>query len=130
MSLELLRERRQAIEFTDEAFELLERYDWPGNLFELSNFVRRAIVFAVGMQVTAAHISELLPQLRTSRSDSTITVPFSGDLKLIERAIVVEVIHRSHGNKSVAARALGLHRKTLYRIIENQDEESSIRDCE
>ncbi len=42
------------------------------------------------------------------------------DLKIIERSIVSEVINRYNGNKSAAARALGLHRKTLYRILEDE----------
>jgi DNA-binding NtrC family response regulator len=105
--------------FSEEALCLLEAYDWPGNIHELSNFIRRLFVFVPDTEITAAHVNEHLTSPPPLRGLNTITVPFVGDLKLIERAIVAEVISRAHGNKSAAARSLGLHRKTLYRIIEN-----------
>ncbi len=105
--------------FSEEALVLLETYDWPGNIHELSNFIRRLFVFVSERDVTAAHVREHLTSPPTPRDVNTITVPFVGDLKLIEGAIVAEAINRAQGNKSAAARSLGLHRKTLYRIIEN-----------
>lgn len=122
--MELLRDRRQKIEFTEEALTLLERYDWPGNIYELGNFIRRAIVFAADPKISAARVSEFLPPVRPAVGTDMISVPFMGDLKHMERALVTEVINRSHGNKSAAARTLGLHRKSLYRIIENADGDS------
>lgn len=111
------------LSLTEEARQLLEAYDWPGNIYELSNFIRRVFVFSGKSEVTAAHVAEMLPPLPTLYGPDTITVPFVGNLKLIERAIVAEVINRTHGNKAAAARFLGLHRKTLYRIIENEADE-------
>jgi DNA-binding NtrC family response regulator len=107
--------RGPAPTFSEESLQLLEAHNWPGNVCELSNVVRRVFVFISEPEVTADHVAEMLPVLPGS---DTITVPFGGNLKEIERAIVAEVIHRARGNKSAAARSLGLHRKTLYRIIE------------
>lgn len=106
--------------FSEEALVALESYDWPGNIHELGNFIRRVFVFSTETQITAAHVNEYLNSPFRLRRMNTITVPFVGDLKLIQRAIVNEVINRSHGNKSAAARTLGMHRKTLYRIITEQ----------
>ncbi|MBL9125665.1 MAG: helix-turn-helix domain-containing protein, partial [Planctomycetaceae bacterium] len=55
---------------------------------------------------------------RYESSGDSITIPLTGDLKIIERQIISEVIKRCQGNKAAAARALGLHRKTLYRLLE------------
>jgi DNA-binding NtrC family response regulator len=114
-----LSECRTALKFSEEALRLLEAYDWPGNIYELGNLIRRFCVFAVEPEVSAAQVAAILPSPPAHGGGDTITVPFVGDLKLIERAIVAEVINRAQGNKSAAARSLGLHRKTLYRIIES-----------
>ncbi|HEY1785187.1 MAG TPA: helix-turn-helix domain-containing protein, partial [Pirellulales bacterium] len=103
-----------------DAHRALEAYSWPGNVYELSNLVRRAVVFAVGAEITAADMSELFPPPAATDAVETITIPYTGDLKIIERSIVSEVVNRHQGNKSAAARALGLHRKTLYRILEDE----------
>lgn len=117
-----LHDRRRKIAFTAEALAKLERYEWPGNIYELENFVRRAIVFTSESQLSAARVTELLPPTRPPENTEMISVPYIGDLKIMERALVSEVINRSHGNKSAAARTLGLHRKSLYRILEQDDE--------
>ncbi len=91
-------ERRQEISFAEDALKILEAYDWPGNVYELSSFVRRAIVLATCPQVNAVRVSELLPPARAVRQTQgaeTITVPFFGDIRLIERAIVTEAIQRA-----------------------------------
>jgi two-component system response regulator AtoC len=106
------------LRFSADALTLLEAHSWPGNVYELSNFIRRATVFASEARISAARAAELLTPARLPRSANTITVPFAGDLKRIEQSIVMEVINRFQGNKAAAARALGLHRRTLYRILE------------
>ena len=45
-------------------------------------------------------------------------VPLAGGLKQIERAVIAAVLERCRGNKAAAARVLGLHRRTLYRLLE------------
>ena len=71
-------------------------------------------------EISAEDVVHLLPNRATTDAVETITIPYASDLKIIERSIVSEVINRYNGNKSAAARALGLHRKTLYRILEDE----------
>lgn len=118
-----LRECCHKLSFTEDALRMLETYDWPGNLYELSGFVRRVLVFVNEPVVTAQIVQKTLP-LPVFQSSDSITVPFVRDLKEIQRAIVTEVLKRTHGNKAAAARILSLHRKTLYRIIEGLPQES------
>ena len=47
-------------------------------------------------------------------------MPLTGGLKQIEQYLVHEVIRRCRGNKAAAARSLGLHRRTLYRLLERK----------
>jgi DNA-binding NtrC family response regulator len=51
-------------------------------------------------------------------SAETLPLPLAGGLKAMERWIIEEVIRRCRGNKAAAARALGLHRRTLYRMLD------------
>ncbi len=113
--------------FAKDAHRALESYNWPGNVYELSNLVRRAVVFASGAEINAADMADLFPPPAATDAVETITIPYAGDLRIIERSIVSEVINRYNGNKSAAARALGLHRKTLYRILEDERHSERIR---
>ncbi|HZZ73874.1 MAG TPA: response regulator [Pirellulales bacterium] len=53
-------------------------------------------------------------------NENSLTVPLHGDLKEIERNLVRQVVRRFDGNKTAAAKALGMHRKTLYRVLERE----------
>jgi two-component system response regulator AtoC len=61
--------------------------------------------------------------LPTGELREMISVLLTGDLKHVERQIVEEMIRRLGGNKTAAARALGLHRRTLYRLLSREEKE-------
>jgi DNA-binding NtrC family response regulator len=108
------------VAFSSDAHRALKAHCWPGNAYELSNLVRRAVVFGSGAEITAAELGEMSPARTAPDAIDTITIPYAGDMRVIERSIVSEIITRFKGNKSAAARALGLHRKTLYRILDEE----------
>ena len=99
--------------FTPAAMDLLVKYDWPGNVRELENAVERAVVLLMGDYVSER---ELPPSLvcHEGGSDKGRLPDFNGmTLEEIERLIVTEVVENVGGNKSEAARRLGITRKTL-----------------
>ena len=102
--------------FSAGAWERLRSYDWPGNLPELASVVARAVAVSDGPEIGREAIDLPPPRVPGSRRE-TFPVPLAGDLRQIERAIVDEVVQRNGGNKAAAARVLGLHRRTLYRIL-------------
>ena len=133
MSLELppLRKRRKDIsllvkhfiksdwEIEDQALQLFERYDWPGNVRELINAVERAKIMAEGRTLRVRDF----PREATEYEPPD---PFTGvvdqdNLATIERAKVVEILRREGGNKTRAARALGIDRRKLYRLVEKYE---------
>ncbi len=61
-------------------------------------------------------------QIANTTGAQTVTVPLVGDLKAIERQLLKEVIWRCDGNKAAAARTLGMHRRTLYRMLAENEE--------
>jgi transcriptional regulator with PAS, ATPase and Fis domain len=130
MSLELppLRERAGDIpllldhfigpgwEMEEDARAALIAYDWPGNVRELINAVERAKILA---DDNLLRISDFPREAVEHHSMELHEVGLqSDDLAAIERAKVVEVLRREAGNKTRAARALGIDRRKLYRLVE------------
>ncbi|HQR44453.1 MAG TPA: sigma-54-dependent Fis family transcriptional regulator [Thermoanaerobaculia bacterium] len=108
-----------------EARELLLAYPWPGNVRELRNALERAAILCEGGLVTAAHLPISVSRGEVPLSPgpaagiSAASLPPSGvDLEAIEKAWVAAAIERSGGNKSRAARLLGLTRAQLYSRLE------------
>lgn len=105
---------RQVTSISFEACAKLESYGWPGNLRELRNVIRRAVLFTVGDTITL----ESLPLL----SDKLMPVPEQKDISLsrmpdLEKEKIIEALDRVRGNKTKAALLLQIDRKTLYNKI-------------
>ncbi|MFI5181537.1 MAG: sigma 54-interacting transcriptional regulator [Thermoanaerobaculia bacterium] len=108
-----------------EARELLLAYPWPGNVRELRNALERAAILCEGGLITAAHLpisvsrGDLPVSEKPGTGISAASLPPSGvDLEGIEKAWVAAALERSGGNKSRAARLLGLTRAQLYSRLE------------
>jgi len=114
----LLVERFVGPEWTiqPDAMEVLKRYDWPGNIRQLMNAIDRAKILADDHTI---HRYDLPVEVEKGiTSDGRTTASADDALATIERAHIIEVLHREQGNKSRAARALGVNRRSLYRLIE------------
>jgi DNA-binding NtrC family response regulator len=114
------------LRFADDAWTCLLQYEWPGNVRELANVVKRAALLANGQEIRGNDMGDLSSSSEEHEFGESFVVPLNGDLKLIERHIVQEVIKRCGGNKAAAARSLGLHRKTLYRLMKQGGEQGSV----
>ncbi len=103
-----------------EAMQALCAYDWPGNVRELANVLERAQILAEGNTITTHDLPEsLLLVSKPAPLSGTLTPGRSpDDLETIERRHVAGVLRRHDWNKVRAAKALGVSRRTLYRIIE------------
>lgn len=95
---------------------ILTRYDWPGNIRELANVIERAQILAEDGVITPDDLPE---NMLLTKPTARITAPAStDDLADLERRHVEVVLRKYGGNKVHAAKALGISRRTLYRIIE------------
>ncbi len=103
-------------EIEDEALRLLERFPWAGNVRQLSNALERAKILADHQAITARNLPQEVRSYAGLPS-AAATVEFD-DLASIERAKVVEVLRRTWGNKTHAARTLGIDRRKIYRLVE------------
>ena len=96
------------------ALERLSCHDWPGNVRELENAIERGVVVAPGPFI---EVADLPPHLRPPAAAAAPAADFAGrDVTLaeVEKALVAAAMERHGGNKSQAARALGISRKLLY----------------
>jgi two-component system, NtrC family, response regulator len=96
----------------DAFFKLLSQYDWKGNIRELKNVISRVVILANDKIIT----SDLLPPefFRASQPDMNELL----NLEQIENEAIRKALQKSNGNKSNAARLLGIGLSTLYRKIE------------
>lgn len=92
--------------FTEETIAVLKKYHWPGNLRELRNTIRRAVLFTEGDEIT---LSDLPPTLSTTFSEEDLPLRPENEQQQIEKALI-----RAQGNKTLAAKLLKIDRKTLY----------------
>ena len=91
---------------TREARQALLQYDWPGNVRELRNVLERATILSEGALIDADHLA-LQPAARSLRNDTN-------DLSALERTTIAKVLQECRGNKTKAARRLGLSRTQLH----------------
>ena len=106
--------------FDSDALDLLAGYSWPGNVRELENVIERALVLGRGKRITRADIPLLTGGKAETRRLPSFELPSSGSIDLTEtletteRTIIEQALERAHGNKSKAARILGLKVSALH----------------
>ncbi len=100
--------------FSPQAMDRLVRHDWPGNVRELMNAVERAVVLARGDYLTDAD----LPATASAAAAGPAPVAGAGlPLSEVERAVILDTLAAAGGNKSEAARRLGITRRTLHKKL-------------
>jgi two-component system response regulator HydG len=114
--------RKTVERFAPRAMDLLIRHRWPGNVRELMNTVERAVVLARSACLDEDDFAALAPR-RTEDEAAVCGGPFPADVPLerVEREAIVNTLASAGGNKSEAARRLGITRKTLREKLKKYD---------
>jgi DNA-binding NtrC family response regulator len=121
------RNGRAGLGIAADAIAALAAADWPGNVRELSNFVERLVVFAAGSTISQGDVEREL-SARPAAVGSSPSAPPSApspaptaegaslDARRMdaERAAVKDALNKASGNRTQAARLLGVSRRTLY----------------
>lgn len=108
---------------TEECERALERHSWPGNVRELRNVLERALLMSEDGQIRVETLgmhtrAPCIGSVADAEGASVIHVPLEGrSLRSVEAELVALTLRRTEGNKSAAARALGISRPTLHRKI-------------
>ncbi len=109
------RENR-VLTFSAEVLDFFQRFDWPGNVRQLRNIIERAVVISRGPVISLrdmpAELSGAVPQDSVLPRRTLL-------LRDLEHEAIVEALERAGGNKSQAARLLGISRKALYKKIDD-----------
>jgi DNA-binding NtrC family response regulator len=101
------------------AMRAIEAYSWPGNIRQLLNALERAQIMADDQCI---RLCDLPPEVVGGTSDgpsaTSLAIASGERLSDVQRAHVLEVLEREKGNKARAAKALGVNRRSLYRLLE------------
>jgi len=102
-------------DFTAEALEALLRHPWPGNVRELRTAIEHAVVLSRGDRIT---LRDLPPSVRgatapveTWPADRNVTV------KEAEKQLIIRALQECEGNRTLAARKIGMSRRTFHRKL-------------
>ena len=120
-----------------DALQALMTYQWPGNVRELENAIERAVIIASGRQIELEDLPESISKTVLEERDrikverakaasegrtSTFEVTVPSSMEEIERQAIEATLDYTKGDKTHAARSLGIGRKTLYRKLEQYND--------
>jgi transcriptional regulator with PAS, ATPase and Fis domain len=101
------------------ALELLMKYRWPGNVRELENVVERALIMSGKGVIREQDLPQHLRNVFLAGGSSSIEIPNEGiSLEDVEKNLIKEALNKTGGNKSRAAKLLGITRRKLYSMME------------
>jgi DNA-binding NtrC family response regulator len=106
----------------EKAYSRLCAYSWPGNIRELQNCIESAVVMCRKNLITE---EDLPPALQSLTEDGRVSIPLDVSLEEAEKLIVRAAVNYHKGNKSKAAEALGIGRKTLHRKLDDGESDDA-----
>ncbi|MBI4523622.1 MAG: sigma-54-dependent Fis family transcriptional regulator [Deltaproteobacteria bacterium] len=109
--------RRNFSEITKEAIEKLTPYNWPGNVRELANVIERAVVLGSGPGVTLADLPGRIAESEPIPSPDIMS--YREGVNAARKELVRKALLRTQGNRSAAARMLGLEAKYLLKLMKS-----------
>ncbi len=125
--------------FSDDALACLEAYGWPGNVRELENVVERAVVLARGAMVEATDLPDNIAERSVmldrgdgageggaaTAPDGYFRIRVGTSLAEVEQRLLEETLRFTKGNKSLAAKVLGIDPKTVFRKLKAGETEDA-----
>ena len=111
---------KDLIGFDAKASKILQEYQWPGNLRQLKNIVKRATLLASGEFITPLELGEELNE-KQSDNQNQVIIGSSLNKEETEKQLIINALKQTGNNKSKAATLLGIDRKTLYNKLKHYD---------
>ncbi len=113
--------RRTVESITPQSMRMLVDYQWPGNVRELENAIERGVILMRGDQLTEKSLP-LSIQKQEYSTASPVNEERPVSLYEVEKQMILQTLQETSGNKSEAARRLGITRKTLQNKLQKYDE--------
>jgi len=98
--------------------DLLQTYAWPGNVRELENVIERAVVLARSDLITPVDLPETL--VRSDQAARHLVISIGTPLDEVENRLIDETLRYTKGDKTVAAKLLGIATRTIYRRMKGE----------
>jgi len=115
----LTRNNAPADKMNPAALKLLMKYSWPGNVRELENVVERSLILAGEEVVTPDHLPVHIRGEGVYNDSPAFEIPDEGlSIEEVEKNLIHKALHKAGGNKSKAAKLLGITRRRLYSMME------------
>ena len=108
--------------FTGEAIDRLEAYAWPGNVRELENLIERSVLLARKDRIDAEDLPEEVMGVKRPPRDAILEL-IGTPLADIERRLLDETLRITGGNKTQAAKLLGIDVRTVARKLERREDD-------
>ena len=105
--------KSQAKVLTSGAIEKLTNYFWPGNAHELKNIMERTYILTDGQYIESAHLPEFAQEVKVEKVETKVEY-IESTLFDLEKKHIIDTLDHLNGNKTRAAKALGITVKTLY----------------
>lgn len=109
---------KNLIGFDNAASTILQKYNWPGNLRQLKNIVKRATLLANGDFITPKELGDEIIEKQDTNSNQII-LGSSLNKEETEKQLIINALRQTGNNKSKAATLLGIDRKTLYNKLKH-----------
>ncbi|OVE75241.1 hypothetical protein BVX97_05360 [bacterium E08(2017)] len=109
---------RRMVNVDESAYTRLEGHNWPGNVRELRNVVESSLIMLKGDSLTERDITL---HDRDPVADTSFSIPDGMTFDEIEREILLQVLKRNKGNRTIASEELGISRRTIQRKIKEYD---------
>ena len=109
--------RRNVTAVSEEARRKLAAYDWPGNVRELANVIERAVVLGTGPTVTLENVPGRIAAGWTTPAPTTQS--YREGLDVARKELILKALATTHGNRSAAAKLLGLEAKYFLKLMKS-----------
>ncbi len=103
--------------FSPEALKTLMEYSWPGNVRELRTAVEHAVVLCRGDKINARDLPPVVRNTPEAPTKSVVSAPAAISVKEAEKELVIRALKETGGNRTLAAKKVGMSRRTLHRKI-------------
>jgi two-component system response regulator HydG len=106
--------------FAEETLDVLQTYAWPGNVRELENVIERAVVLTRSPLITPADLPETLTG--SEQAARHLVISIGTPLEEAEDRLIEETLRYTKGDKTLAAKLLGIATRTIYRRVKGESE--------
>jgi two-component system response regulator HydG len=107
--------RKDVVGIDSDSMDALSAYDWPGNVRELENAMERAVILAKEREIRRENLPNAVASGTNERQ--SVSIPLGTPLEDVERLLIRETLRMTKGDKSTAARLLGIATRTIYRKL-------------